>query len=86
MTALSQNLRYLRDQNKLTQKGLSDILHLNRGRYAKYEEEGAEPPIEILKRIGSYYQISIDLLISSDLRKVPKEEIRLVESVICKFR
>lgn len=86
MTALSQNLRYLRNQNGLTQKGLGAILKLNRGRYAKYEEEGAEPPLEILKKISSYYQISIDLLVSADLSKVPKEEIQLVESIICKFR
>ena len=86
MSILSDNLRYLRYINKLSQRELSDKIIVSRGRYSTYEQEVAEPPIDILKRIASYYHISIDLLVTADLQKVPQEEIRLVESVICKFR
>ena len=86
MSILSDNLRYLRNLNKLSQKGLADKLTVSRARYSKYEEEFCEPPLEILKKIATYYHISIDLLVSADLRKVPEDEIKLVESVICKFR
>ncbi len=86
MKILSDNLRYLRIANKLSQKGFSDKISLNRPRYAKYEEGGAEPPLEILMQIASYYHISIDLLLHVDLRDIPEEEIRLVETIMCKFR
>ncbi len=86
MSVLSENLRYLRSLNKLSQRRLAEKLIIERGRYSKYEEGASEPPLEIMRRISGYYHISIDLLISVDLHKVPPEEIRLVESIICKFR
>ena len=86
MSVLSENLRYLRFINRLSQRQLAEKLIIGRGRYSKYEDGVSEPPLEIMRRIAGYYHISIDLLISADLHEVPAEEIRLVESIICKFR
>ncbi len=86
MSILSDNLRYLRHVNKLSQRELGERIVVSRGRYSAYEQEVAEPPIDILKRLACYYHISIDLLVNADLQRVPEEEIRLVESIICKFR
>jgi transcriptional regulator with XRE-family HTH domain len=68
MSILSENLRYLRARKKCSQQHISNDLIISRGRYAKYEDGKSEPPLEILKRISTYHEVSIDLLISVDLR------------------
>ncbi|SOD17785.1 helix-turn-helix domain-containing protein [Pedobacter xixiisoli] len=86
MKFLADNLRYLRKAKSLSQKEFGEKFNLNRPRYAKYEEGGAEPPLEILMQIAAYYHISVDLLISADLRDVSQEEIQQLENIMCKFR
>lgn len=78
MSILSDNIRYLRAQKNLTQKKLADDLIITRARYSKYEE-GIEPPLVILQRISRYFQVSIDLMLSVDLRKVPMGELLKLE-------
>lgn len=75
MSILSDNLRFLRDKQNLSQQKISDTLLITRSRYVKYEDGTSEPPIEILLRISKYFSISIDLLVSVDIRKYPLEEI-----------
>ena len=75
MSILSENLRYLRAQKNFSQQALADNLLITRGRYSKYEEDASEPPLDVLQRIAHYFHVSIDLLISVDLRKVPMEEL-----------
>ena len=79
MSILSENLRYLRAQKNFSQQTLADHLLITRGRYSKYEEDASEPPLDVLKRIAQYFHVSIDLLISIDLRKVPMEELLKLE-------
>lgn len=79
MSVLSENLRYLRAQKNFSQQTLADHLLITRGRYSKYEEDASEPPLDVLKRIAQYFHVSIDLLISIDLRKVPMEELLKLE-------
>lgn len=69
MLLLSQNLRYLRAQKKMSQLHLANELIISRGRYAKYEDGKSEPPLEILQRISHYFKVSIDLMISVDLSR-----------------
>lgn len=75
MSILSENMRYLRAQQKNSQQKTADDLLITRGRYAKYEDDATEPPIEILLRISKYYRVSIDLLVSVDLRKYSLEKM-----------
>lgn len=75
MSVLSENIRYLRNQVKQSQQKIADDLIITRGRYAKYEEGASEPPIEILLKISRYFHVSIDLLVSIDLRKFPLKEL-----------
>ena len=75
MSILSENMRYLRAQQKYSQQKISDALLITRGRYAKYEDGATEPPIEILVRISKYYRVSIDLLVGIDLRKYTLEKM-----------
>ena len=75
MSILSENMRYLRAQQKYAQQKIADDLLITRGRYAKYEDGATEPPIEILVRISKYYRVSIDLLVGIDLRKYTLEKM-----------
>lgn len=75
MLVLANNLRYLRDQLKMSQQALADSLSITRGRYSKYEDDAAQPPLEILIKISKYHRISIDLLLTVDLKKYSLEDI-----------
>lgn len=75
MSILSDNIRFLRNRQEFSQQKLADSLLITRVRYAKYEDGTSEPPIELLLRISKYFRISIDLLVSVDIRKYPLEEM-----------
>ena len=59
----------------MTQQELADLLFLTRSRYVAYEYGRTEPPIEILLRISKFYNISIDLLLTVDVRKFSIDEL-----------
>ena len=75
MLLLAQNIRYLRNQLGYAQQRVADDLIITRSRYSKYEEGASEPPVELLLKISRYYNVSIDLLVSVDLRKYNLKEI-----------
>lgn len=76
MSIFSDNIRFLRDKKKLSQQSFADdILIISRERYAKYESGRSEPPYEILIKISKYFHISIDLLLTVDIRKYPLEQM-----------
>jgi len=79
MSLLSENLRYLRAQKKCAQQQVANDLIISRGRYSKYEDGKSEPPLEILKRISVYYHLSIDLIVSVDLRKIQMQDLMALE-------
>ncbi|MHA6697705.1 XRE family transcriptional regulator [Chryseobacterium sp. A301] len=75
MSIFADNIRYLRGQLSRSQQNIADELLITRGRYAKYEDAASEPPLELLIRISRFYKISIDLLLSVDLKKYPIDKI-----------
>lgn len=75
MSIFADNIVFLRGQKNITQHVLADELILTRSRYISYEYGKSEPPIEVLIRISKYYNISIDLLVTVDLRKYPIEKM-----------
>ncbi|PWW29773.1 DNA-binding XRE family transcriptional regulator [Chryseobacterium sp. AG844] len=75
MSIFSDNIRFLRGKKEKTQQELADTLKLTRSRYVSYEDGRSEPPIEILIKISKFFNLSIDLLVSVDIRKYPLEDI-----------
>lgn len=75
MSTFSDNIRFLRTQKKISQQELADKIMLSRVRYSKYEDGRSEAPYEILIRISKYFNLSIDLLLTVDIRKYPLEDI-----------
>lgn len=69
MSIFSDNLRYLRESRKESQQQTADTLEIKRARYEPYESGKSEPPYEILRKIAQHYHISIDLLLTVDVRR-----------------
>lgn len=80
MSLFSDNIRALREKKKISQEKLAQDLEITRERYVKYEYGNSEAPYDILKRIAHYYHISIDLLLSVDIRKLPSENLLELEN------
>ena len=78
MSVFSDNLRYLRVKSNMTQQNIAVALLIPRERYAKYEGT-TDPPLDCLRKISRYYHVSIDLLLSFDIRRVPYEDLIQLE-------
>jgi len=75
MSLFSDNIRALRVKNNISQQKLAENLLITRGRYVKYEDGTSEPPYEILQKIAAYHRMSIDILLSVDVRKINMEDL-----------
>ena len=80
MSLFSDNIRALRTKHKISQEKVAESLAITRGRYVKYEDGTSEAPYEILKKIAQFYHISIDLILSVDIRKIEVEQLLKLEN------
>ncbi len=58
-----QRIQDLRVDSDLSQKQISEILHISQRSYSHYETGSRGIPIEMLIRLADYYQTSIDYLV-----------------------
>lgn len=79
MLYISDNLKHLRSRKKLSQQEVADGMKLPVDRYKKYEYGTNTPPAETLLIISRFYHISIDLLLTVDLRKVSIDNLLKLE-------
>lgn len=75
ITKIAKNIRILRDMKSLSQEQLAEALGINRSRLGAYEEGRNEPPIDLLIKIATFFQISIDALIRGDLSKTDPDAL-----------
>ena len=75
MSIFSDNIRFLRNKKNLSQQSFAENLGISRVRYSKYEDGRSEPPFEVLINISKYYYVSIDLLLTLDIRKYPLDNM-----------
>ena len=80
MSLFSDNIRVLRVRHKISQEKLAQSLQITRGRYVKYEDGTSEAPYDILKKIAQYFHMSIDLLLSVDVRKINMDDLLKLEN------
>lgn len=64
-----ENIKHLRARKGLSQQGLADALGITRARYSKYEYGLAEPPFELLLKISSYFDVTVDEFLCYDITK-----------------
>lgn len=80
MSLFSDNIKYLRTNRKFSQQNVADALAIPRPRFAKYEDGKNFPPPETLLAISRYFAMSIDLLLSVDVRKIPSGDLMKLEN------
>ncbi len=69
MSVFSENIRLLRGTLGKTQRELSQQIQITSSRYSSYENGKSKPPVDVLIRISRIFNVSIDLLLSVDLKK-----------------
>lgn len=79
MLYISDNLKWLRSKRNFSQQEVSNGMSLPLDRYKKYEYGKNTPPAETLVIISRYYHISIDLLLTVDLRKIAIDNLVRLE-------
>lgn len=76
---ISQNIRTLRINAKLTQEKIADLLQISRQRYAAWEENRNEPSINFLLALAELHNTSIDKMISDKMisdKIISKENLK----------
>ena len=64
-----QRIQDLRTDADLSQKHLSEILHISQRSYSHYETGSRNIPVEMLIRLANYYDISVDYLVGRTDKK-----------------
>jgi transcriptional regulator with XRE-family HTH domain len=67
MSIANKNLKYLRKLRGWTQEEFSNKLRIKRSLLGAYEEERADPRIEVLEVVADMFKLSLDELLRKDL-------------------
>lgn len=67
MSQAGKNLKYLRKLRGWTQEEFANKLKIKRSLLGAYEEERADPRIEVLEIVSSIFKVSLDELLLKDL-------------------
>ncbi|HYF31410.1 MAG TPA: helix-turn-helix domain-containing protein [Chitinophagaceae bacterium] len=67
MSIAGKNLKYLRRLRGWTQEEFANRLHIKRSLLGAYEEERADPRIEVLEIAGDMFKLTLDELLLKDL-------------------
>ena len=67
MSTAGKNLKYLRKLRGWTQEEFAAKLHIKRSLLGAYEEERAEPRIEVLESVGEIFKLTLDELLLTEL-------------------
>lgn len=63
MDVVYKRIKDLREDHDLTQRELSEMLHISRSTYSAYENGVNAIPIEILIQLAQIYHTSVDYLL-----------------------
>lgn len=64
---MKETIKKLREQNNYSQSALAEILCISRQMYVKYENGDVDPPVKIITRLCSLYNVSYDFIIENKL-------------------
>ena len=78
-----QRIQDLRTDADMSQKQLSEILHISQRSYSHYETGSRNIPVEMLIRLANYYDISVDYLVG---RTDKKEMNKIFFCIIVKYQ
>lgn len=72
MSLAGQNLKYLRKLRGWTQEEFANKLGIKRSLLGAYEEERADPRLDVLESIGDMFKMTLDELLRKDLAESPR--------------
>ncbi|MEO6949898.1 MAG: helix-turn-helix transcriptional regulator, partial [Ginsengibacter sp.] len=67
MSQAGKNLKYLRKLRGWTQEEFASKLGIKRSLVGAYEEERADPRLEVLEIVSEIYKVTLDELLLKDL-------------------
>lgn len=70
-----QRLRDLREDKDLNQKRIAEILNITQQQYSLYEKGQRKLPIDLLKKLCIFYNVSADYILgfTNTKKPLPKE-------------
>jgi transcriptional regulator with XRE-family HTH domain len=72
---IAQNLKFLRKRKGKSQEEMAQALGLNRSTYSGYENEVAQPSLELLLQLAQSENLPLEVLLSKSLAKLPAAEL-----------
>lgn len=75
MSLISENIKYLRKRLGDTQGEFAEKIDLKRSLVGAYEEGRADPRISNLIRMAEVFDVSVDLIINTDITKMTDEQL-----------
>ena len=76
---LGDKIKKYREENRMTQRDIAEILEVEPGTVSKYESGMLEPNIESIKRLSDTFEITIDELLKDDDEKIDISKINVLE-------
>lgn len=76
MSLVSENIRFLRKSERLTQEQVAAKIGIKRSLLGAYEEGRADPRLSNLLQIAKFFNIAVDDLISRDLTQLSDHELQ----------
>lgn len=67
MTHIGKNIKKIRNVRGLSQQAFAELFELTRGNISSYEENRAEPKIEVIIKIANFFGIPLADIIQKDL-------------------
>lgn len=70
-------LKDLREDSDLTQKTISEMLHVRQNTYCQYENGQRQVPIDVLVKLSRIYNVSVDYILElTDTKDIyPRKKI-----------
>lgn len=78
---LGDKIKSYRENKKMTQNDIADVLDVSAGTVSKYESGALEPSIESLKRLSKLFGISIDELLNDAKEKFDISKINILDTL-----
>ena len=63
MEILSKRIKELRLEQKMTQKALASMLHVQRSTVAGYETKDRQPQLDVIVKIADIFNVTTDYLL-----------------------
>ncbi|GAB2021120.1 helix-turn-helix transcriptional regulator [Pseudolactococcus yaeyamensis] len=70
---LSERLKTLRSEAKLTQKEIAEKLEISQQFYAKWESNKSKPASKNLNKLADFFNVSVDYLLGNTDEKNPSK-------------